>query len=201
MGIKKIILSINTYPEELGLDLNKEDDRFKWLIASILFAKRISFKIAIRTFKEFINRGLTTPNAILDAGWDGLVDALDAGGYVRYDFSTASNLLETVKMLKKQGGLKEIYRNSKDSKELEEKLMKLKGVGPTAVNIFLRELRSVWKKAKPKPSKIALDVADKIGLKDVEELEPRLVRIGIEYCKRKRCEECPVHLYCKKIQK
>jgi hypothetical protein len=32
-------------------------------------------------------------------GWDGLVSTLDAGGYVRYDFKTATKLLEVMKNL------------------------------------------------------------------------------------------------------
>ena len=64
----------------------------------------------------------------------------------------------------------------------------------------LRELREIWEKAKPKPSKIATIVAKKIGLRDIEKYESQLVRLYIEYCKRKRCRECPVHEYCKKNQ-
>ncbi|MBN2187383.1 MAG: hypothetical protein JW732_08065 [Dehalococcoidia bacterium] len=37
--------------------------------------------------------GSVTPQIILEAGWDKSVEILDSGSYVRYDFSTASNLL------------------------------------------------------------------------------------------------------------
>jgi len=66
--VKEKLLSLTTYPQELGLDLQKVEDRFKWFLASILFAKRISAKIAMATFKEFENAGLTSPEAILAAG-------------------------------------------------------------------------------------------------------------------------------------
>ena len=39
-----------TYSQELGLDLKTEEDRFKWFLASVLFAKRISSEVAKRTF-------------------------------------------------------------------------------------------------------------------------------------------------------
>jgi len=38
-----------------------------------------------------------------------------------------------------------------DSKDLERRLIEFKGFGPTAVNIFLRELRGIWSKANPPP--------------------------------------------------
>jgi len=95
----RILKKVKTYSEELNLDLRKPEDRFKWFLASILFAKRISAEIAKRTFRRFEEEGLVTPQAILKAGWDKLVQVLDSGGYVRYDFSTASNLIDISKNL------------------------------------------------------------------------------------------------------
>ena len=97
---------------------------------------------------------------------------------------------------KYQGDIDKIHETAKDPKDLEKKLLEFKGVGPTAVNIFLRELRGVWSKAKPKPSPLALKVAEKIGLENVEKYESQLVRIYIEYCKKKKCQACPVKQYC-----
>ena len=74
--------------------------------------------------------------------------------------------------------------------------MEFKGVGPVCVNIFLRELRGIWNKAKPKPSKIAVEAARKIGLKNIEPYESALVRLSLEYCKKRRCRVCPVREYC-----
>lgn len=198
-GLEDALKRIKSYSEELGLDLNKSEDRFKWLIASTLFAKRISSSIAKRTFEVFLERGLTSPEAILRAGWDELVNALDEGGYVRYDFSTATNILELVKaLLKKYGGVDGIHEASRTPEELEARLMELRGVGPTAVNIFLRELRGVWSKARPKVSDKALAVAQRLGLslEEAERYESKLVRIHLELCKKRRCIECPVHAFC-----
>ena len=77
------VLNLPTYLQELGLNLNKEEDRFKWFLASILFAKRISSKTAKRTFQEFERAGVITPENIINAGWDKLVEILDFGAYVR----------------------------------------------------------------------------------------------------------------------
>ena len=198
-NLADILGKIPTYSEELGLDLTKEEDRFLWFLASILFAKRISARIAINTFKVFIKRGLTTPQRFIEAGWDVLVDVLDEGGYVRYDFSTASNLLEIMsKLVNEYGGkVDNIHGKALDYKDLERRLLEFKGVGPVAINIFLRELRGIWIKAKPKISDKALTVARRIGLKEnIEHYESRLVRIYIEYCKRGRCIVCPIAKYC-----
>ena len=197
MSLDEKLSSFKSYSEELGLDLTKPDDRFKWFIASILFAKRISAEIAKKTFRQFENEGLTSPERILEAGWDKLVEVLDSGGYVRYDFSTASNLLAIMKKLKEEyGDLENLHEKSSDPEDLEKRLMSFKGIGPVGVNIFLRELRGIWKKAKPKPSKIAVETAKRIGLEKIEPYESALVRLRLEYCKKKRCPECPVREHC-----
>jgi hypothetical protein len=122
---------------------------------------------------------------------------LDSGGYVRYDFSTASNLLSIMTELKeKYGSLEELHRQSTGPRDLEKRLQEFKGVGPVGVNIFLRELRGIWEKAKPKSSKMAIKVAQRIGLEDVESYESALVRLSLEYCKKRKCSECCVRNYC-----
>jgi endonuclease III len=197
LSLEEILRKIPSYPEELGLNLRRAEDRFKWFLASILFAKRISSDIAKRTYRCFEAEGLTRPERILEAGWDRLVQVLDEGGYVRYDFSTASNLLSIMRFLKEHyGSLEELYSMARDPEDLEARLQEFKGVGPVAVNIFLRELRDVWPKARPKPSPIALKIASQLGLSNIEPFESALVRLALEFCKRKRCSTCPVVGYC-----
>jgi endonuclease III len=195
------VLRLITYSQELALDLKTEEDRFKWFLASLLFAKRISSEVAKRTYREFEKEGIVTPESITEAGWDKLVEVLDSGGYVRYDFSTASKLLEIATSLReKYGSLEVLYAQSKDSKDLEKRLLEFKGVGPTTVNIFLRELKGVWEKAGPQLSPLAKEVASRLGLSE-EELEPptvesALVRLNLEFCKRRRCSSCPAREEC-----
>lgn len=198
MSVEAALSKLKSYSEELSLDLTRPEDRFKWFIASILFAKRISAETAKETYRRLEEEGLTTPEEILVAGWDRLVQVLDSGGYVRYDFSTASNLLEIMKKLREEyRALEELHRQSKDSGDLERRLKEFRGFGPVGVNIFLRELRGIWEKARPEPSRMAIETAQRIGLEDVELYESTLVRIKLEYCKRGRCEECPVKNPCK----
>ena len=205
MDIIGKVLKLKTYSQELGLDLEREEDRFKWFLASILFAKRISSEVAKRTYREFEKQGIVTPESLINAGWDKLVEVLDSGGYVRYDFSTASNLLEIGARLKeKYGTLEALYTQSKHSKDLEKRLLEFKGVGPTTVNIFLRELKAVWEKARPQLSPLAREAASRLGLGKEElelpTLESALVRLELEFCKRKRCYTCPVREGCREVE-
>jgi endonuclease III len=199
MSVKQTLSKLQSYSVELGLDLTKPEDRFKWFLASVLFAKRISAETAKETYLYFEQEELTSPNAILQAGWDRLVEVLDFGGYTRYDFSTATNLLAIAKtLLEKYGSLERLHAESSSSRDLESRLQEFRGVGPVGVNIFLRELRGVWEKAKPKPSLMAVATAQRIGIgpEDVERYESQLVRLNLEYCKKRRSSECPLGNNC-----
>lgn len=70
-----------------------------------------------------------------------------------------------------------------------------KGIGDVTVNIFLREMRSIWPKAQPLPSKqtvqaakalglIANDLADGLKPEDFPVFEAALVRYGLAMRKR-----------------
>jgi len=197
--MKENLAKLPTYSSELDLDLSKSEDRFKWFLASVLFAKRISAQTAKETYRYFEQEDLTNPDAILEAGWDRLVEVLDSGGYTRYDFSTATNLLGIAKILKeKYGDLERLHMESSGPADLERRLQEFKGVGPVCTSIFLRELRGIWLKAKPEPSPMATATARRIGLgtKEVELCESQLIRLNLEYCKRKRISECPLVNEC-----
>jgi len=199
MSVKHALSKLQSYSDELSLDLTKPEDRFKWFLASVLFAKRISAETAKETYLYFEQEELTSPDAILQAGWDRLVEVLDSGGYTRYDFSTATNLLGIAKTLKeKYGSLERLHAESSNPRDLENRLQEFKGVGPVGVNIFLRELRGIWEKAKPTPSPMAVATAQKIGLdpEEVERYESQLVRLNLEYCKKHRSSECPLENNC-----
>jgi endonuclease III len=203
----------------------KSEEIFKWFLASVMFGTRIGESIAMNTYKEFERAEVLSPEAILETGWQGLVDILDRGGYVRYDFKTATKLLEVMGALKGkyQGDLNRLHFFAKDRRDLEEKLQGLgKGIGPVTVSIFLRELRDIWEKAEPPLSEHAFLAARNLSLvratdatvaleelktmweRDEQKgarfsnLEAALVRLGKNYCARKRCSLCPVKQECLK---
>jgi len=154
------------YSVQLGINLasKKESELFKWFLASILFGKRIGENIAAKTYSEFVKANVLTPNAILKAGWDYLVEILDEGGYVRYDFSTATKLLEiSKKLLGEYGSLTKLKESSKNEKEIVSKLLEFKGVGPVTANIFLRELRMIWP-VDPEPLPTVKKTAKRFGI-------------------------------------
>ena len=109
-----------------------------------------------------------------------------------------NDLIKNMEELReKYGNLEALHRLSSSPQDLERRLQEFRGVGPVCVNIFLRELRGIWGKAEPKPSKIAMNLARELGVEDVESYESALVRLSIEYCKKRRCEECPIREYCR----
>ncbi|MCK4731713.1 MAG: hypothetical protein KAT65_04565 [Methanophagales archaeon] len=194
-----------TYSEELGINIEKNwDEIFKWFTASFLFGKRISENIAKKTYREFEREGLLTPRSITEAGWDKLVEVLDAGGYARYDFSTATRLLDIMKGLREKESLENLYKESKNSKEFEQKLKEFKGIGDVTTNIFLRELRFM-SKINPETSKLVKNSAENLDIdlninrktKEFIHLESALLRLGKDYCRKNKCRKCPVTEYCK----
>ena len=149
------------YSAELGIDLagGESGEVYKWFLAALLFGARISEAIAAHAYREFERAQLLTPEKILAAGWDRLVRVLDRGGYVRYDFKTATKLLDINRALMQQyqGDLNRLHAACRDEAELERRLKALgKGIGEVTVNIFLRELRGIWRLAAPLPSERAI---------------------------------------------
>ncbi|RJS82276.1 hypothetical protein CW713_05295 [Methanophagales archaeon] len=201
--IEVLLSNFPLYAEDLRIDLKVPSGRFKWFLASILFGARISEKIASKTYKTFERYDVDSAEKIIAAGWDELVRILDEGGYVRYDFSTATKLLDIAGRLKeKYGSLENLYNQSLDTKDLERRLQEFKGIGAVTTQIFLRELRGVWQ-ISPEISDKAKSVAENldINLQEFEgeklsRVETALVKLGIKYCKRKRCGDCPVRDFC-----
>lgn len=157
------------YSEELGLDLAgcSEHDLFLWFLASLLFGQRISETIARNTFHSFVRHDLTSPEKILAAGWDFLVNpVMREGGYVRYDESKSRKILSACRTLLELygGSLAHLHEAARDSRDLEVRLLAFYGVGPVTVNIFLRELRPYWAKADPRPLPVVVVLARRLGI-------------------------------------
>lgn len=157
------------YSEILGIDISegKEDEVFKWFLASLLFGAPITESSVVKTYRCFQKHGVLTPKQILKTGWDDLVKILDEGGYTRYDFKTADRLLEVARNLteKCSGSLCLIHSESSGAHDFENRLKNLgKGVGNVTVSIFLRELRAVWEKAEPNPTALVVLAAQELGI-------------------------------------
>ena len=157
------------YSEELGINLanNTDKELFKWFLASILYGARISETIAKHTYQTFKCYHLLTPQKIRQAGWDYLVNPImREGGYVRYDGKTSSTLLKVCETLIEEynGSLLSLHNKAHDHLDLEKRLERFYGVGPTTVNIFLRELRPYWTKSDPEPLPLVKEAASRLGI-------------------------------------
>lgn len=136
---------------ELGINLasNRESELFKWFLASLLFGKPIQMEIAIRAYKELVRAGLSSTRAIRRAGWDRLVELLDRAHYVRYDYSTATKLLEVSDELERRyGSVKKLLAASENLSELSRNLQEMKHIGPVTARIFMREIRRLPRSAR-----------------------------------------------------
>lgn len=207
----------------INLDSGKDEEIFKWFLASILFGAPITETSVIKTYKCFQKYEVLTPKRILETGWDGIVRILDEGSYTRYDFKTADKLLEVMRNLmeKFNGSLKLLHCKASNAKDMENRLKDLgKGIGDVTVSIFLRELREVWEKAKPNPTSLVVSAAKNLGivenetdenaLKQLEDFwaknkvagesfinfETALLRLGKNFCRKRKCASCPVKRDC-----
>jgi hypothetical protein len=204
------------YSTELGIDVDAGDDEIeRWFVAATLFGTRISAQVAERTFHHLAKGGV---GRIVDASkisWDDLVAMLDASGYARYDFRTATRLHELAKEVIEHhdGAVAEFGRRCTDPQELESALDELPGWGPMTIGLFLRELRGVWPGAQPALDARAADAARHLcliapGTKgelarvkhlaelagcDVRDLESGLVRLALAH---RRMADCPGRRAC-----
>lgn len=109
-----------------------------------------------------------------------------------------------------QGDLNFLHAQAYDARDLEARLVEFKGIGPVTVNIFLRELRGIWKKAESLPSDLVLLAARDLGLTEASDraqaladlqqvfrqvksppyrfadFESALVRLAKDWCRKRR---------------
>jgi hypothetical protein len=160
-----------SYAKELGIDLSRGDSMEiqKWFLAAVLFGAPIPIKTAVKTYREFERAGLVQPEKLVNAGWSELVGILGRGGYARYDFKTATKLLDVADSLLRNyaGDLNALHDDAADEADLERRIRQLgKGIGDVTINIFLREMRGIWEKAQPLPSERTIQAAKALGLVD-----------------------------------
>ena len=140
-------MSATLIADNLGINLGskQEQELFKWFLLCLLFGRPIQRDIAERAYRELARARLVSPNAIIQAGWDKLVQLLDEAHYVRYDFSTATKLLDVCSELKRRyGTMTHLLAQAKTAKELRARLLEFRHIGPVTARIFVREVRPLW---------------------------------------------------------
>lgn len=187
-----------TYCEEIGIDIEKgtPSPLFQWLFAANLFSARIGSSIAVDAAKALIKDGLTTPDKMKNTSWEHRVSILNQAHYTRYQERTATFLAELSEHLLANytGDLNKIKEKAgKDQQKLRELLKEVKGMGDVGVDIFFREVQTVWTELYPFADKKALQAAQKTGLpkepgklaelvsrKDFPKLLAALIRVDLE---------------------
>ena len=170
-----------SYSEELGIDLKsgKSGEIFKWFLTSILFGARISETIAKNTYKTFEKYKLLTPQKILQAGLGFLINPImREGGYVRYDGVTSRKILGICKKLieEYEGDVNNIYKKANPS---FSKFVKL-----AAGNLKIVDIKGYWQRNEVKHYSFV-------------QFEASLLRLGKDFCYKKRCQKCLLRKYCK----
>jgi endonuclease III len=163
----------------LGIDVESGDAEIdRWFLAATLFGARLPTTIAERTFHVLDQAGVTVATARAFT-WDDLVALLDRGGYVRFDFKTATRLhaLCDVLVERYDGRVCAIPGRVRTPAELEAALDDLPGWGPVTVGVFLRELRGVWELACPALDARARSCAVHLRLLEERCRDP-LARVG-----------------------
>jgi hypothetical protein len=200
------------YSTELGIDVDSGDPEVeRWFLAATLFGTRIASSVAERTFRVLDEAGLTRIAGARSIEWGDLVALLDAGGYTRYDFRTASRLHALADAINERhdGKVANIGRTSTTYTGLRDTLDALPGWGPVTIGLFLRDLRGIWLGADPPIAERAERASHHLGLVDraqrttlpylerladacqvdLRDLESGLVRLSLAH--HNHMDECP----------
>ena len=169
------------FSSELGIDVDAGDAEIeRWFLAATLFGTRISAAVAERAFAVLNEAGLTRIGQARHVPSEDLIELLDAGGYARYDFRTASRLQALSEIIDERydGQAAEIGRRYQAYPALRTALIVLPGWGPVTVQLFLRELRGVWPGAKPPLDPRAAFGARHLGFLSTEQAPAALRQIA-----------------------
>ena len=129
----------------LGIDMHQCHGRglYKWLLASFLIGKRIRASVAVQAYQVLVDtHGLDTPGKLARCPHHTLVKLLGQAGYARYDESTARRLHRLGKGLEAEMD-HVLLDDAVDMAHVNAWLLRLEGVGPKTLEIFMREAAPV----------------------------------------------------------
>lgn len=171
-----------TLAVEAGITLrDRPSPLWRLLVLSALLAAPIDAGAAVRAARELSRAGWRTPHRMLASNWQERVDALDRGGYRRYDERTASQLAELAEAVHEdwRDDLRRLHHSGGDDPvRLAALVQRFSGIGPTGATIFLREVQVVWRGLVPYADAIAADGAARLGLPRESEALGTLVDAG-----------------------
>ncbi|NLU76653.1 endonuclease [Streptomyces sp. HNM0575] len=152
-----------TYAEQAGIALrDTPSPLYRLLVLSMLLSARIRADVAVASSRALSDAGMKDARRMADATWQQRVDALGVGGYRRYDERTSTQLGQGAELvLNEYGG---DLRRMREDPRTAERLREVPGIGPTGVDIFLREAQEVWPEFGPYFGKKAQQGAERLGL-------------------------------------
>ncbi len=210
------------YSTEMAIDVDAGTEGLdRWLLAATLFGNPIPAGVVVRTYRTLARAGVRTFGDAGGATWDELVALLDAGGYARYDFRTASRLQAIAAFVTERwpDGLVAALRACDDPVSVAGMLGALPGWGPTTTRIFLRELRGAWPGARTELDERTIRAAEHLGLAvpddgrdavgwletlagragvDPRDLEGALIRLSLAHRRHRRA--CPGGESCESLR-
>lgn len=90
----------STYAEDAGIRLrDTPQPLYQLIVLALLLSAPIRAGVAVSTARALNETGLRNPRRMAAATWQQRVDALDRGGYRRYDESTATQLADGAHLL------------------------------------------------------------------------------------------------------
>ncbi|MGK2867108.1 MAG: endonuclease [Mycobacterium sp.] len=157
-----------TYADDAGITLRDTPaPLFQLLTLAMLASKPINAEIAVTAFRELNAAGLRTPDAVLDAERQTMINAFGRAHYARYDESSATRLIEMATRVHDEysGDLRKLAEHAEqDVESASRALQQFKGIGPTGAAIFLREVQDVWPWARPYFDERTVQTAADLGL-------------------------------------
>lgn len=173
----------DTYAEQAGITLHDTPaPLFQLLALCMLASKPIGADVAVAASRELHKAGLRTPDAVLDAERQTMIDAFGRAHYARYDESSATRMTALAEHVKNRyaGDLRKLGEEADgDVDSAHKALQEFKGIGNTGADIFLREVQDVWTWVRPYFDERALATAGELGLPtdpgDLGALAPRRV--------------------------
>jgi hypothetical protein len=156
-----------TYAEQAGIRLRDAPaPLYQLLVLSVLLSARISADIATAAAQELFKAGFRTPKAMRDATWQQRVDALGRGHYRRYDERTSTMLGDGAELVLERwrGDLRRMHDAARNTRELEQLLQEVPGLGPSGAAIFCREVQGVWTDIAPYVDDKVAQGAQRVGL-------------------------------------
>lgn len=171
-----------TFADEAGITLkDTPKPLFQLLMLCMLAGKPIDASIAATAAREVFEAGLRTPDAVLAADRQTMIDAFGRASYARYDESSATRLTEMARRVRDDhaGDLRVLADRCGHDVTVAKRMLKaFKGIGDTGADIFLREVQDVWPWVRPYYDDRATAAAQQLGLPTAPDELASLARDG-----------------------